>query len=263
MDEKPTGRPRRRRKRVLALQSQGPGEEWMLTYMDTVTLLVTLFVMILSFANFDEQRFAAFADAMSLADKTAGMGLGALNRAVIPPPMAMPEIGRGLDRDQDTPAPAIDEPAPNDGAGEKLLSSLQGQIDRKGLGGAVRLHRRQGTVEMEINESVLFPLGSAELSPDGAELLSRLSDMLAGQPGDLVVEGHTDNLPIETDRFPSNWELSGARAAAVVRRLIAGGIAEKRLRIVGYAANRPLAPNDTPEDRRKNRRVNIILALPQ
>jgi chemotaxis protein MotB len=242
------------------MQPRGPGEEWMLTYMDTVTLLVTLFVMILSFANFDEQRFAAFAEAMSLADRASGMGLGAMSRVIVSrPTMAVPELSPDLGKAE----PAVAEPVSTSGAGEKLLSSLQGQIDRKGLGGAVRLHRRQGTVEMEINESVLFPLGSAELSPDGAELLSRLSDMLVAQPGDLVVEGHTDDLPIETERFPSNWELSGARAASVVRRLIAGGIAEKRLRIVGYAANRPLAPNDTPEDRRKNRRVNIILELPQ
>jgi len=230
----------------------------MLTYMDTVTLLVTLFVMILSFANFDKQRFAAFADAMSLADKASGMGLSSLKATAVPAPIeTLPKLSPDLG------SPDAVDPVSQGDAGERLMASLQGQIDRRGLGGAVRLHQRQGTVEMEINESVLFALGSAELSLEGAELLSRLSDMLAAQSGDLIVEGHTDNLPIETEQFPSNWELSGARAASVVRRLIASGITEKRLRIVGYAATRPLAPNQTPDGRRKNRRVNIILELPQ
>ncbi len=251
----PPAAKRRRRQALLAIPAGRAGDEWMLTYMDTVTLLVTLFVMILSFASFNRERFAEFTAAMSLSKYRAGGMQGilgkdgkAVRRLVLPPPSSKPSM-----------------PAPNAGgaAGEGLLASLQGQIDRQGLTGAVKLRRGQGRVEMEINENVLFPLGSAELSASGLSLLSRLTDMLKAHPGRFSVEGHTDNLPIATDRFPSNWELSGARASAVVRRLVAGGIPAARLRIVGYAATRPLAGNDTAEARQKNRRVNIIVELPE
>jgi len=255
-------KPRRKRQGVLENPATGPGEEWMLTYMDTVTLLVTLFVMILSFANFDKKKFDEFKQGMSLAKYGAGILMGTIGiqdkavaeKVTIPLPTAPSSPPASVGR----PSP---ETGPQDLGEEALLATLRDQIGEQGLANDVQLRKRAGTVEMEINESVLFPLGSAELSPTGLSILTRLSGLLRAHEGTIAVEGHTDNLPIETAQFPSNWELSGGRASSVARHLISGGMDSRKVRIVGYADTRPLAGNNQPEGRQRNRRVNIRLEL--
>jgi len=251
-------KPRRKRQSVLESAAEGPGEEWMLTYMDTVTLLVTLFVMILSFASFDAEKYKNFSHGMSLAKYGSGIMMGSLGirenvgdkKQPIPLPTVIPP----------SPEPASDaEPMTQQG---NMLTDLQDQITHQGLEKEVLLREREGTVEMEINESVLFPAGSAELSELGLSVLARLSNLLKSHIGTIAVEGHTDNLPIKTDLFPSNWELSGGRASSVVRRLISSGVDPQQLRIVGYADVRPLANNASPDGRQRNRRVNIVLEFP-
>ncbi|MFQ5642522.1 MAG: flagellar motor protein MotB [Thiogranum sp.] len=118
-----------------------------------------------------------------------------------------------------------------------------------------------GEVNLEISDSILFSRASAALTDEGIALLKELAEALAGQPYTLSVEGHTDNVPIETARYPSNWELSSARAAVVTRRLIEQGIASDKVRAIGYGATRPLADNDSPEGRARNRRVSFILQV--
>lgn len=249
----PAKEPSRRRKPNTLFHVPGRESEngWTLTYMDTMTLLITLFVMFLSFANFEPERFAAFTDAMSLDKHKSDVVFGTIGRPALPMPRPLPDSAE-VEAESD---------ARRKGRNDNLVTDLEDQIDKQGLTSAVRLHRRSGKIEMEINEKVLFALGSAELSESGLNVLARLTPMLNSYPGRFSVEGHTDDLPIGTEHYPSNWELSGARASAVVRRLIAGGIPAERLRIVGYAATRPLTANATPEDRQKNRRVNIILEL--
>lgn len=248
---------RRKRQSVLESSSSGPSEEWMLTYMDTVTLLVTLFVMILSFANFDKDKFEEFKQGISLSKYGAGILMGSLgirestNDVRSSTPKLMLE---------DSNIDASKKPEAN--PKNNLLAVLQNQINQQGLIDDIQLRESEGTVEMEINESVLFPLGSAELSKSGISVLTRLSELLNSHDGTIAVEGHTDNLPIKTILFPSNWELSGARASSVARHFISGGVDSHRVRIVGYADTQPLASNATPGDRQRNRRVNIVLEIP-
>ncbi len=248
-------KPRRKRQAVLESTSEGPGEEWMLTYMDTVTLLVTLFVMILSFASFETEKFKEFSHGMSLAKYGSGIMMGTpsiMDRRVI-----KNQITSELPATKPGPAKTsspTSEPVPDD-----KIAALQEQITQQGLGDEVALRARGSTVEMEINESVLFPAGRADLSPLGLSVLLRLSNLLKTHQGSISVEGHTDNLPINTDQFPSNWELSGSRASSVVRHLISSGVAPDQLRIVGYADNRPLGTNASVDGRQRNRRVNIVL----
>jgi chemotaxis protein MotB len=117
-------------------------------------------------------------------------------------------------------------------------------------------------VNLEISESILFPPASADLTSGGTAILRKLADALSAQSYPLSVEGHTDSTPIHTARYPSNWELSTARASTVARHLVKWGVSAERIRAIGYADTRPRAENLTPEGRSRNRRVSLVLQVP-
>lgn len=119
-----------------------------------------------------------------------------------------------------------------------------------------------GGVNLEISDRILFTPANAALTASGMAVLEGLAGALKAQPHLLSIEGHTDNSPIETARFPSNWELSTARAAIVARHLVKQGIPAERIRAIGYADTRPRADNLTPEGRSRNRRVSLLLQVP-
>ena len=142
---------------------------------------------------------------------------------------------------------------------EALASSLDKEIKA----GQITISELQGKVTLRMAEKVLFPSGSATISADGKKALDKVADAFKSVQGRIIrVEGHTDNVPIHTDRFPSNWELSAARAISVVRYLQARGVDPGLLGAAGYAEYQPIAPNDTPEGRAQNRRIEISLAAP-
>jgi chemotaxis protein MotB len=118
----------------------------------------------------------------------------------------------------------------------------------------------RGLVVRVLTDKLLFPSGSATLSPQGLPLLREIADLVSiDHVHPIAVEGNTDDVPIHNGAFPSNWELSTARASAVVRFLIAGGVDPLRLSAAGYAEMRPVASNATPQGRALNRRVQIVL----
>ncbi len=129
-------------------------------------------------------------------------------------------------------------------------SDLQNRVE-------VRTHG--AGVHLEISDSIVFSPASAALTPDGIALLEQLAEALETEAYQLSVEGHSDNIPIATAHFPSNWELSTARAATVARHLIKRGIPAERIRAIGYADTRPRADNLTQQGRSRNRRVSLIL----
>lgn len=119
----------------------------------------------------------------------------------------------------------------------------------------------QEVLRLEVGDDILFASGQAELTLERIELIAELSDLLRDERLSIVVEGHTDNVPINTVQFPSNWELSTARAEAVAAELSRRGIDRQRLSVIGYADTRPRSPNDTPAHRARNRRVTLVLEL--
>ncbi len=119
------------------------------------------------------------------------------------------------------------------------------------------------SVSFRISAELLFASGQADLTQTGPAVLDRLGAALGRHAHALSIEGHTDLIPIQNGRFASNWELSTARATSVLRYLVRRGIAAERLRAVGYAHTRPLASNDTPQGRAANRRVELIMDMPQ
>lgn len=140
---------------------------------------------------------------------------------------------------------------------EALSKSLSGEIQA----GRIQISELQGKMTVRLAEKVLFPSGSATLSRDGKATLAKVADAFKDLKDRIVrVEGHTDNVPIKSAAFPSNWELSAARAIAVVRFLESAGVDPARLAAAGYGEWQPIAPNDTPEGRAQNRRIEISLA---
>ena len=116
-----------------------------------------------------------------------------------------------------------------------------------------------GSISFRISSEILFGSGQAELENTGLDVIDRLVPTLAASPHRIIVEGHTDNLPIQTERFPSNWELSASRASSVVRYLQLAGIEATRLSATGYADTRPIADNGSEHGRASNRRVELVM----
>src|SRR6185312_13778272 len=123
----------------------------------------------------------------------------------------------------------------------------------------VVMRRSEFWIEVEIKTDILFPSGSAQLAPYAVDVIQRLGGALAPFPNPIRVEGHTDNVPIKTIAFYSNWELSAARAGSVVRVLSKGGVNPNRLAVIGFGEQRPVQSNDTPQGRNANRRVVVVI----
>jgi chemotaxis protein MotB len=160
---------------------------------------------------------------------------------------AMARVGRAV----------LSDAAASEQTAQQFASLLAGEAAQK----RVEIIRAPHEIRLELNDAVLFDPASAVLRVEGLALLDRLAPALAERAGTVSVEGHTDPVPIANAQFPSNWELSTARATAVTRHLIQKGIAADRLRAVGMADTRPRSGNGTPEGRAKNRRVSLVVYL--
>lgn len=223
-------------------------ENWLLVYLDVMTLLLVMLVVLLSFSNrmpgvslpepFDDPVLAE----AHVLDGKPGLLDGL-------PVDAAPEVQAAGD-------------AGDSGGGVSQGSSGFDSLLADGLGDEVGVFLTEGSVNLRISNEILFASGQAELMPAGAALIDRLGALLREGYYRIAVEGHTDDVPIATARFPSNWELSGARASSVVRRLESVGVERVRLRATGFADTRPLDDHRTPEGRAMNRRVELVLETP-
>jgi chemotaxis protein MotB len=146
---------------------------------------------------------------------------------------------------------------------QKLIDTLSLKMSgfvRKGL---MKVSRSTRGVTLDINASMLFKPGEATLQAEAVSTLGDIAKILASEDMPIEVEGHTDNLPISNAQFPSNWELSSARASSVVRLFIDEGVVAIRLKAIGYADNFPVLPNDSLEGRARNRRVAVTVLAPE
>lgn len=211
---------------------------WLTTYSDMMSLLLAFFVLLFSFSVIDEHKFTTFITAFQEYIGIIGEGQAALEQPG-PLPMDYSDVGqRQL---------------------WELFEELVELIEQEGLTG-VQLDLQERGLVVRFAEQVFFDLGEATLKPEARETLRKLAGTLRSLPNPLRVEGHTDNLPINTPRFPSNWELSVHRATNVVRFLIEEeGFDPQKLSAAGYSEYRPLKPNDSAENRAMNRRVDIVI----
>lgn len=141
----------------------------------------------------------------------------------------------------------------------KLQQQLTKTVAEFGFDKAVNIKVAQGYAQLEIQDNVLFKSSEADLTASGGALLKRLIPLLKQSIGLILIEGHTDNIPIKTAQFPSNWELGASRATSVLHFLVLQQLDSNRLRAITYADTMPIADNSTPEGREKNRRVNILI----
>lgn len=259
---------------------------WLATFADLMSLLMCFFVLLLSFATIDAIRFKRMADSMKDA-------FGVQQEA----PAA--EIVRGVSVIKTEWSPSVSDPAIvneirqqttetkkeflelNDGVSrheldeqrimqeakeiierdlaeqfEELKESLAEELEE----GLVEVEKEGQRIKIRIREKGSFPSGSARLDPEFYDVLERISRVLSAKPGQIVVAGHTDDVPINTGRFRSNWELSSARAVTVLHGLLRDSTMDPaRLLVQGFADTRPLAPNDSAANRALNRRVELVL----
>lgn len=210
---------------------------WLTTYSDMVTLLLAFFVLMFAFSSVDEARFSAVMSAFQ-----GYFGLldgGFVVKDNIPLPFDSSELAQNQLN--------------------QLYEELTEFIEQENLVG-VRLEMEERGLIVRFAEQVFFDLGEAILKPDAERILTSISSTLRDLPNPLRVEGHTDNWPIQTSKFPSNWELSVHRATNVVRHFIeVEGFDPKKLSAAGYSEYRPVQPNDTVQNRALNRRVDIVI----
>ncbi len=254
-------------------------EAWAIPYGDLVTLLLAFFVVMYAISSVNEGKYRVLSDSLVAAFRAAPKSLepiqiGELSKAENELQTRQPRTLVPLEMDQ-LPLDLLERvpelkalqragfsPEELDAAADLIAEIDAAIVDALGdlvAEDLVRLRRDRFWLEIEINTSVLFPSGSADVSSEALPVLERLGQILAGNPVRTHVEGHTDELPINTLVFPSNWELSAARASRVVRIFQGQGVAPERMAAVGFGEFHPVADNTTPTGRQENRRVVIVV----
>ncbi|RUL76164.1 flagellar motor protein MotD [Dyella choica] len=256
-------------------------EAWVIPYADLLTLLLALFVVLYAMSSVNTTKYRALAQAISAAFNGS--------RAVIQPltpnqppsstpvptakpapiprtPLAqvlLPVLTQHIATPNTTPGTPSDQNKTKLSDEQKNLERIRNQVERalqplidKNL---VTVRRTPNWLEIEIRTDILFPSGVATLSSSATQVLTSIGDILAPFANPLRVEGYTDDVPINTAVYPSNWELSAARAASVARLFAEHGVDPERLGIVGWGQYRPSADNDSVDGRNKNRRVLVVV----
>ena len=195
-------------------------QQWIFTYADMVTLLLVFFILLLTFCKPDTEKLKSVADSFK------------------PVPPGTPFFLTGQ--------PSVLEQLAQQAETVEVPEELFVSLDDRG-------------VVVSFKDSALFGPASADLLPKAVDSLSKFVKFLYALPNDIVVEGHTDDQPIRSSRFPSNWELSSARASAVARFLQREGIKGDRMTVLGFAEFRPRFRNDTPQKRSLNRRIDVLI----
>jgi len=216
--------------------------EFMSTYGDMVTLLLCFFVLMFALMTPDDHKFDMAASSFQLAFN------GVLT--------SMPTIPIH----KEVLVPRLGGDAQNKRIAADAAMKVRDVVQQDNLQDAVKVDVTDTGIAIKIADKVSFDAGSAKLKPEFIKVLNQVFEVIKQTQGqDIRIEGHTDNSPINTPTFPSNWELSASRAAAVVKYLYQNGEDPKKLSAVGYGEYRPVAPNDTEAHRRENRRIEIYV----
>ncbi len=260
-------------------------EAWAIPYGDLVTLLLAFFVVMYAVSTVNEGKYRVLSDSLNAAFQGAPRSMEPVQvgtGASVETSLAHSANTTGQSRQllEAVPLSPKDELVSGfakrsnrrTGDGQSFMSdkeheaqlaqiadSVEASVARLVADDLVVVRRTANSVEVEIKADILFPSGSATLSPTAVDVIARLADVLRDFPNSVRVEGHTDNMPIKSLGFPSNWELSAARAASVVQLLASRGVNPSRLEVLGLAEFRPIASNETLVGRNTNRRVMMVI----
>jgi chemotaxis protein MotB len=251
-------------------------EAWAIPYGDLVTLLFALFTVMYAMSSVNEGKFRVLSDSMiaafrgapksmqpvNIGDKQAGKGGDKPLMGIAPTALMKIKATDAKDGELAPRSSSIVEGSDSKNAPGALIrmeravqDAMQALIDAN----LVTVRRENMWLEIEINADILFPSGAAGFASSAEPVLDKLAEVLKPFPNPIRVEGHTDDRPVHTPAYPSNWELSAARAASVVHQFTKAGIDPLRLEIVGFGEFHPRQPNATPEGRNANRRVAILV----
>ncbi|MGB4379518.1 MAG: OmpA family protein [Limnochordia bacterium] len=227
---------RRRKKSGDSDQASSP--LWMTTYSDMVTLLLSLFVLLHGISNVDEGKFQGLMQSIR-----AGFGIFDGGLAIDPEAGIMGSSQFSVEQQL-----------------VELKDTLGELMEVEGLSTAVTVQHEERGLVVRFADQVFFDLGKADLKPEALAILNKIGPILKDIPNPIRIEGHTDNLPIKTAQFPSNWELSVHRATSVIRYMVEElDFDPTKLSAAGYGEYRPVRPNDSAENRAMNRRVDIVI----
>ncbi len=228
------------------------GEPWLLPYSDLMTLLLALFIALFAISQTDQKKMADLAQAFSSAFNMGGPSFF---------DKAGPNVGRRSelmsDEDQGNHAYLAENMQL-----EELQKKLEAYIEENHLEDQLSTQLAEEGLMIRIKERALFPSGSAQLVGQARSIVPVVAGMLASMPERVVISGHTDNVPISTAQYPSNWELSASRAMTLMKAVLAAekSLNPARFSAIGYSEYRPIADNNTDAGRQQNRRVEIFIA---
>ncbi len=243
-------------------------ERWLVSYADFITLLFAFFVVMYSISQVNEAKYRVLSDTFVQAFQTPGQlpaardGQFDPDASINPIQVGQPSLSTATTaidvRSEHIGDPAEQRPSLDEFAElSDLFSERFGDLIQEQL---VTVASNELWLQIELKDSILFGSASADPSPRAQAIFDEIAQILKDYPNPVQVEGHTDNLPIRSARYPSNWELSTARASAIVKWLAERGVDPVRLSAVGFGEFQPLADNGTPEGRAQNRRVTLMIA---
>jgi chemotaxis protein MotB len=262
-------------------EEEGSSERWLVSYADFITLLFAFFTTLYAISTVDAQKAGKLVDSMHASFDSGVFNSGSRNMS----------LGQGSGSSSSKSREVLESLTPGNDLSSKV-HAFKGMEDLKGAGskksvlsgekdlgrfkksvenllgvniskGIVRVHMEPRGLIITLGEKGVFDSGSDQIKPEGKALLDELATSLVSVGNYIRVEGHTDNVPISNPRFPSNWELSTARATVVVCYLIQTySLKAEMLSAAGYSEYRPVASNDTEEGKARNRRVDIIILNP-
>ncbi len=230
-------------------------DRWLVSYADFITLLFAFFVVMYSMSSINAGKYRVLSDTMEEAFKTPPKSpepiqIGKERKSLKTVESTVNEINLlGVKPDIIPHAQQMKHIA------DALEQDLASLVDKK----LIKITRDKLWVKVEMSNRILFSSGSARLAKRGHPILEKLAEAVRNLPNHIDVEGHTDNLPIRTSIYPSNWELSAARAASVVHLFTRNGVDPKHMSAIGYGQYRPVADNNTAQGRRRNRRVVVVI----
>ncbi len=258
---------------------ENKGEAWAVPYADLLTLMLAFFVVMYSLSQINQSKYRVLAEALYQAfngtgkviksvspsqpttnvsppDKPRAANARPMSMIQVPvPPQNLPLPGHEGAAAKATPGTDVAARADLKAMSDAIAKALQPWIDS----GKVVIRQSKTWLEIEIRTDVLFPSGVAALSAPARKVLDGVAEVLARYPNPIRIEGFTDSQPIDTWRFPSNWELSAARAGSVARLLGDRGVKPQRMGIFGWSQYHPVASNATAAGRRRNRRIAIVV----
>ena len=231
-------------------------ERWLVSYADFITLLFAFFVVMYSMSSVNEGKYRVLSDTMVAAfntppKSTEPIQIGEERKTIIKEENIIQKI---------KPVDILQEQRNLQNKQMLVISNkVKDSLDPLIKKGLVNVNQNNMWVEVELNNSLLFDIGSAELEEESLSVIKQLAKLIAPLPNQIDVEGHTDNVPIKNEIFPTNWELSASRSASLVRALSRRGVKPNRLTAIGYGEFRPKASNATRQGRQQNRRVAVVI----